>query len=1485
MNREILAGLAAALLLSSCAKTPRMARVFPPAPPATQAAADEDDRDDADNPENERASADDARRFFLLRRTGSPEGPLPLDRYEAARDHIRLMPSYSFGRPGGVGVGLEENRAGQPIPLVSSPVFGQGWTSLGPGNIGGRTRSIVIHPTTPSIIYTASATGGIWKTTDAGKTWSPLTDLLPVLNFTALAMDPVDSNMLYAGSGELYGGFPGLGIFKTTDAGATWKQLSATSGFIFVNKLVVSRVNPGRIYATTTTGIWTSPDAGTTWIPVLSGLVRGCDDLVARTDTTTDYLFASCSGATQAADFGIYRNTDAAGAGQWVRVHTAAHMIRTSLAIAPSQQSTIYALAASQGGTAGYDDGLLAVFRSIANGDPGTWDARVTNTDPSPVNTSLLSATSGLCEGKPVRNQGSYDNVLAVDPADPNRVWAGGVHLLRSDDGGANWGFVDFAQLHPDHHAIAFHPAYDGNANQTLFEGNDGGVYRIDNARSSVTNCVVPVPTVLAASLNTSYVATQFYHGVAYPGGSLYLGGAQDNGISQGSDAAGPSRWNFVSSGDGGSIAVDGADVNSIFWEIQGLSLVHSPNNGESSSPSTNGITEVGFPFIAALKMDPNDGRNLFLGGITTLWRTTDAGANWTGAAPVEVASSVSAIAISPRDSNTVLFGTQTGMIYHSSGALTNNTSVPWNAARPRTGYVAGIAFDWANSNIVYATYSSFKQVSTDAHVYKSLDGGVTWTPSDGQGAGALPNIPAFAILVNPYDSNTLFLGTDLGVFVSTDGGASWAHDASPFSNVIVEDLVVDRGTRSNWLFAFTYGRGAYRAGLPGAVLPDCRYSVSPTAIVAPASGGTFPVTVSAGAGCAWATLPGTQPYNVLIQSPGQGTGNGTAYVAVAPNFSAAVTDTVTIAGVPVTVTVASSPGGVSGSDTAAGGLAINVPGAGLSDTRSFTALPSDPVHSCTGSPDFKTAWWKVTAAADGALQVWALGMRYDIPGNYGIILTAYPAASVPSQSTELACAAVAKDAETFGRTAEIPAFIRFNATAGTTYLLEASAPAGAAQDGGSTQIAVTSLAGLPSVIVSPANSQAIAGANPVTFTAKTSNTVNPLVRWSISPHLGTISADGIYTPPPAVANPAQVIVTATSFAVPSVQGTAVVQLAPLQPTISRAGILSAASFQAGSGVAPGEIVTIFGSGLGPLTAAGAQFTADGKFLATTTGGTQVLFDGVAAPIVFSYTGQLSAIVPYEVDGKTSTTVQIIYNGQTSNAVSLPVVSAAPALFTAAASGSGQAAIYNHDALANAQYPEPVGQIIVLYGTGEGQTEPPGVTGALAKSVYPKPANPVSVTIGGQDAKILYQGAVPDLVAGIFQVNALIPVAVTPGPAVPVLLTVNGISSRNDVTMSVMQPDPTRLGRIAYFNNGTTDLTVGYFQPGNSVPAGTIVVKAGVSSYVGSATSVGNDWGVQVGSGLQRVVGNVCSWAGINLPAGTAPYWQCTGSAAQPFPR
>jgi len=429
---------------------------------------------------------EEAIQWYLEKRLPKGEKYLPVDRYFAAKEKVKRMKRYSTAKgklmpsqaeagdtgddgqfPNGTGGG----GAGDGSSSTSG-VLGT-WQSLGPGNVGGRTRALLIDPTNPDVMYAAAVAGGIWKTTNGGIAWVPLNDFLANIAVTCMAMDPTNPNIIYAGTGEGFfnaDGVRGAGIFKTTDAGANWTRLAATasnSDFFFVNDVVVSPADAQHVYAATRTGVWRSLDGGASWTQVLASNVangaNGAMDLVMRTDAvgqTTDYIFAAVGTFARSH---IWRNTNAGGSGVWEDVYSEANMGRTSLAIAPSNQSVIYAMATCIACGAGtnpnfpalsYTDGLLAVFRSTANGDAASWTTQVRNNSANlqdtlllsnPVNGALTQCGIGASQ---MLNQGWYDNVLAVDPTDPNTVlvaakdWRAGTKQVwhyRSTDGGTTW--------------------------------------------------------------------------------------------------------------------------------------------------------------------------------------------------------------------------------------------------------------------------------------------------------------------------------------------------------------------------------------------------------------------------------------------------------------------------------------------------------------------------------------------------------------------------------------------------------------------------------------------------------------------------------------------------------------------------------------------------------------------------------------------------------------------------------------------------------------------------------------------------------------------------------------------------------------------------------------------------------------------------------------------------------------------------------------
>jgi photosystem II stability/assembly factor-like uncharacterized protein len=792
---------------------------------------------------------DAAEMYYRAKRQPLDPSITPMAAYAAAERQRLRMPRHS----------LVLNRTAESFAVAQSvgaraAATLPAWEYLGPGNIGGRMRGFVIDPTDPETMYACGVSGGVWKTTDSGASWATATDQLANITFNSLAMDPTNPDVLYGGTGEGYfreeargTGLPlrGAGIFVTNDAGVSWTRLASTDteDFYWVNDVVVSRVDPHRVYAATRTGVWRSPDAGLTWTRVLATSVKGgCLDLAMRTDTSTDFMFASCGTFDQAT---VYRSTAAEGTGAWEAVLSEPGMGRTSLAIAPSDQRVVYALAASNvaSGTNPYTQGLFAVFRSTAEGAAGTWAARVRNTNPNPIDNLILTnaiaanyVRCGWDEPQDVIiNMGWYCNVIAVDPANPDIVWAAGVDLFRSDDGGRNWGIASYwwanpqqsSFVHADQHNIVFDPGYNGSSNQTMYTACDGGIYRTDLARSAIGTATQDLCQPARSSarfygLNHALGVTQFYHGAVFPGANRYLGGTQDNGTIMGGDLAGPERWAMIWGGDGGYAAIDPTNPSTIYVTSQGFDLEKSTNGGSTFVPSRRGISPTEqFLFIAPFTMDPNDSQTLWTGG-HRLWRTTDGAFSWVPAsANIDATSEVSAVAVAPGRSDRVVVGTNSGKVLYSDAALSSNGVTDWSWSQPHAGFVTSVAFDPFDVDVVYATYGGFG----GPHLYRSDDGGQSFASIGTDGSSPIPDVPVHCVLVDPGRRQRLFLGTDIGVFVSEDSGETWEVENTGFATVVTEWLTLGTGgDGSRYLFAFTHGRGAWRVKLPtGEPLPSRR--------------------------------------------------------------------------------------------------------------------------------------------------------------------------------------------------------------------------------------------------------------------------------------------------------------------------------------------------------------------------------------------------------------------------------------------------------------------------------------------------------------------------------------------------------------------------------------------------------------------------------------------------------------------------------------
>ena len=735
--------------------------------PVLQRAIFEQEREEGDHPE-------EAMRWeesFKLDARGKID-PAAMER---ARQQARALPLNPRLLPADTAVAAKRG-----TPVTAQNITPTSWTWKGPGNIGGRIRSMLIHPTQTNRLWVGSVGGGIWYSSNGGTSWSPVNDFMSSLAVSALVFDPTNPNTMYAGTGEGFynaDGIRGAGIYKSTDGGVTWTQLSATanSNFYTVNRLVFS---PDGVALLAATGsyIYRSTDGGATWTRVYTGSTTIGDVEFHPADATKAVASGYGHQLLYSNDGGVTW-TAATGGGTGGTGYNGG---RIEVRYARSSPTITYAT---------FDYGSASqLFKST---DGGATYAKVYD-----------SATSGnlyLMGGS-----AWYSNALWVSPVDPNLVIVGGLDLFRSTNGGT--AFTQISQwysapssAHADHHGIFNDPGYNGSSNNAVYFTNDGGVYKAAN-----------VSTVALTSgwqeLNNQLGITQFYGAGMNAGNGTIVGGSQDNGTVRYTTAGGTENWTTMYGGDGGYCASDQANSAYYYGEYVNLQIHRSTNSGASASNIYSGISDAtgtGAEFIAPFILDPNNQATLLAGG-TSLWRTTNARAStvsWAAIKAADGTSHITAIAVAPGNSDLIWVGHLNGDVFktvNGTAASPTWTKVDDNATALPARRVSRIVIDPTNVNRVYVTFSGY----TTGNVWQTTTGGSSWSNA----TGTLPAAPVYGLAILPSAPQTIYAGTDVGVFASDNGGTTWSGTNVGPTLCSVQELFVSGGN----LVTVTHGRGVF---------------------------------------------------------------------------------------------------------------------------------------------------------------------------------------------------------------------------------------------------------------------------------------------------------------------------------------------------------------------------------------------------------------------------------------------------------------------------------------------------------------------------------------------------------------------------------------------------------------------------------------------------------------------------------------------------
>ncbi len=668
------------------------------------------------------------------------------------------------------------------------------WTGLGPANIGGRVTDLAVHPTQANTVFAAAASGGVWKSTDAGATFNWAWDATLTPSIGALAINA--SGVLFAGTGESNPGggsvtFPGNGIYRSADGGASWQSLGLT-GSDRIGRIAIDPANPQRMFAAAAgnlfvpggqRGLYRTTDGGATWQLVLAGAntTTGAIDVTITPGNPNRIYAAMWDHRRQpngrvygGVGSGIYRSTD--GGATWTRLAgglpaAGPDVGRMGIAVAANR---LYAIAADASGD------FLGFWTSTNGGDSWT---RITNT-------SYLSASQSTF--------GWWFGRIWIDPANASHAFVAGVPMLETLDAGASWR-RNSSSFHVDQHAMA----WDTQVSGRVYIGNDGGVYR-SSANGSLTG---------SWTKSTRQTNLQFYT-VAVSASDItrISGGLQDNGSVR---SWGGTNWNSIGGGDGLQNLIDHTNQNKVYACSQYGSCTRSTDGGTTRS-SFGTTTSDRRGWLTPVVFDPTTPSVMYYGG-NRLNRSTNSAASFTVISPDLTHGSggtggypfgtITTIAVAKSSASTIYVGTDDGRVW-----ITRNTGSTWTeiTAGLPTRWITRIAVDPTDANLAYVTVSGFRNGSTTAHVFRTTTGGTAWTDISGN----LPDAPVNDIVLDPRDRTRLFVASDVGVFVSTDTGATWAAAGTGMPLVPVSDLEATASGTTTVLTAATFGLGIYRLTL-----------------------------------------------------------------------------------------------------------------------------------------------------------------------------------------------------------------------------------------------------------------------------------------------------------------------------------------------------------------------------------------------------------------------------------------------------------------------------------------------------------------------------------------------------------------------------------------------------------------------------------------------------------------------------------------------
>lgn len=701
-------------------------------------------------------------------------------------------------------------------PLQTSTFGGIKFRSIGPAITSGRIVDLAVNPKNISEYYVASASGGVWKTVNAGVTYEPVFDGEASFSIGCVTLDPTNPNTVWVGSGENNNqrvvGY-GDGVYKSEDGGKSWKNMGLGKSE-HIGKIVVDANNPDIVFVAAYGPVWNSggergiyktTDGGKTWKNVLNVSEhtgfnevmmdpRNSNILYAAAHQRQRKVFTYIGGGPESA---LYKSTD--GGNTWNKMMNGlpggVDLGRMGMAMSPVNPDYLFVVVEAS-------DGKGGLYASTDRG--ASWEKRGSFT-----------------------TSGNYYQEIFCDPKNINRIYGVNVYMQVSDDGGRTFHNLGEKSKHVDNHVIWVNPA---NTDHMLV-GCDGGLYEcFDAGKNWDFKQNLPVTQFYKVSLDN-----------AFPFYNVY-GGTQDN-FSLGGPARTKSangivndNWFITNGGDGFESQADYKDENIIYAESQYGGLVRfDKKSGEILDirpVEADGEAPYRWNWDAPLQISKHDHKRLYFGS-NKIFRTDDQGNTWKVISgdmsrgidrnkltvmgkvwsvdaiakngSTDIYGQLTTIAESPMDENLLYAGTDDGLVHVTIDGGKNWTKIDNIPGVPERTYVNAIIASAHNKNTAYAAFNHHRYGDFKPYLFKTTDAGKTWSAIQN-------NLPekgtTYCITEDPANANLLFAGTEFGVYFSIDGGAKWVQLKGGLPPVAIKDMEIQ--PRDKDLVLATFGRGFY---------------------------------------------------------------------------------------------------------------------------------------------------------------------------------------------------------------------------------------------------------------------------------------------------------------------------------------------------------------------------------------------------------------------------------------------------------------------------------------------------------------------------------------------------------------------------------------------------------------------------------------------------------------------------------------------------